>query len=100
MAEVDKTGEIGKGFGRDLDGFGGSEFSEAASIATEDEDGVGTAGAEDRSRFVVMPTDMIIGGGVIGAVCIMVISTVGIDDGTTVICGRVGIGESGNVGET
>jgi hypothetical protein len=45
-----------------------------------------------------MATDMIIGGGVIGAVCIMVIWTVGIDAGTKVICGRVGIGEAGNVG--
>ena len=54
--------------------------------------------AEDRSRFVVMATDMIIGGGVIGAVCIMVICTVGIDAGTKVICGRVGIGEAGSVG--
>jgi hypothetical protein len=45
-----------------------------------------------------MATDMIIGGGVIGAVCIMVIWTVGIDAGTKVTCGRVGIGEAGSVG--
>ena len=56
--------------------------------------------AGDRSRFVVMATDMSIGGGVIGAVCIMVIWTVGIDAGTKVICGRVGIGEAGSVGVT
>ena len=54
--------------------------------------------AEDRSRFVVMATDMMTGGGVIGAVRIMVIWTVGIDGGTTVICGRMAVGESGSVG--
>jgi hypothetical protein len=45
-----------------------------------------------------MATDMSTGGGVIGAVCIIVIWTVGIDGGTKVIWGRVGIGEVGTVG--
>ena len=36
-----------------------------------------------------MATDMMTGGGVIGAVRIMVIWTVGIDGGTTVIFGRM-----------
>lgn len=92
------AGEIGDGSGRDLDGFRGSGSPEEAEGATRGGGGVGAAVAEDRSRFVVMATDMIIGGGVIGAVCIMVIWTVGIDDGTTVICGRVGIGTAGGVG--
>jgi len=45
-----------------------------------------------------MATDIMTGGGVIGAVRIMVIWTVGIDGGTTVICGRMAVGESGSVG--
>ena len=91
------AGEIADGLGRDLDGLGGSSSPKEAEGADGSGGGVAAAVAEDRSRFVVMATDMIIGGGVIGADCIMVIWTVGIDGGTTVICGRVGIGEAGGV---
>ena len=86
------AGVIGGGSGRDVDGIRGSGSLEEAEGAGEGGGGLGTAVAEDRSRFVVMATDMMIGGGVAGAVCIMVMWTVGIDDGTKVICGRVGIG--------
>ena len=48
---------------------------------------------------MVMATDMSTGGGVIGAVCIMVIWTVGIAGGTRVNWGLVGISEVGTVGE-
>jgi hypothetical protein len=41
---------------------------------------------------------MVTGGGIISAVCIIVIWTVGIDGGTTAICGRMGVGKVGNVG--
>src|SRR6267143_704408 len=60
---------------------------------------LGAAVAEDRSRFVVMATDMVIGGDVTGAGCAMVIWTIGSDAGTKAICGRVGIGEAGGVPE-
>jgi hypothetical protein len=46
-----------------------------------------------------MATDMTTGGGVIGAVCIMVIWTVGIAGGTKVNRGLAGIGEVGTVDE-
>jgi len=88
------AGEIGDGSGRDVDGFRGSGFPEEADGARGGGGGLGAAVAEDRSRFVVMATDMSIGGGVGGAVCVMVMWTVGIEDGTKVICGRVGIGEA------
>ena len=94
------AGEAGDGSGRDVDGLRDSGSPKKAEGTTGDGGGVGAAVAEDRSRFVVMATDMIIGGGVIGAVCIMVIWTVGIDDGTTVNCGRVGTGGGGGVGGT
>ena len=94
------AGEIGDGSGRDVDGIRGFGSPEEAEGATGGGGGVDAALAEDRSRFVVMATDMIIGGGVIGADCIMVIWTVGINGGTTVICGHVGIGEAGSVGGT
>ena len=71
--------------------------AKAAEGARGSGGGLGAAVAEDRSRFVVMATAMATGGGVIGAVCVMVIWTVGIDAGTKVICGRVGIGEAGGV---
>ena len=89
---VVRAGEIGGSLGRGVDGIRGSGSLEEAEGAGEGGGGLSTALAEDRSRFVVMATDMIIGGGVAGAVCIMVIWTVGIDDGTKAICGRVGIG--------
>jgi hypothetical protein len=58
---------------------------------------LGAAVAEDRSRFVVMATDMVIGGGVTGADCVMVMLTIGLDAGTKAICGRGGIGEADGV---
>ena len=98
IAVVVGAGEIGGGSGRGVGGIKGSGSLEEAEGAGEGGGGLSTALAEDRSRFVVMATDMIIGGGVAGAVCIMVIWTVGIDDGTKVICGRVGIGGAATVG--
>lgn len=89
-----EAGGVGDGWGRDVDGLRDSGSSEDAEGATRGGGGIGAAVAVERSRFVVMATDMIIGGGVIGAVFIMVIWTVGIDAGTTVICGRVGIGDA------
>lgn len=62
------TGEIGDGSGRDIDGIRGSGSLEEAEDAWGAGGGLGAAAAEDRSRFVVMATDMIIGGGVTGAV--------------------------------
>ena len=98
IAVVVGAGKTGGGSGRDVDGIRGSGSLEEAEGAGEAGGGLGAAVAGDRSRFVVMATDMIIGGGVAGAVCIMVMWTVGIDDGTKVICGRVGIGGAGGVG--
>ena len=92
------AGEIRDGSGRDVDGLRGSGFPEEAEGARGSGDGLGAATAEARSRFVVMATDMIIGDGATGAVCIMVLWTVGIDAGTKVICGRVGIGGAAGVG--
>ena len=92
------AGEIRDGSGRDVDGLRGSGFPEEAEGARGIGGGLGAATAEARSRFVVMPTDMIIGDGATGAVCIMVLWTVGIDAGTKVICGRVGSGVAGGVG--
>lgn len=86
------AGEIGGSVGSGVDGIRGSGSLEEAEGAGEGGSGLSTAVAEGRSRFVVMATDMIFGGGVAGAICIMVIWTVGIDDGTKVICGCVGIG--------
>jgi len=98
IAAVAGSGEIGGGSGRNVDGIRGSDPPEEAEGARGGGGGLGATAAEDRSRFVVMATDMISGGGVTGAVCIMVMWTVGIDDGTTVICGRVGTGGAGGVG--
>jgi hypothetical protein len=92
VAAVVGAGEIGDGSGRDMDGIRGSDSPEEAEGARGGGGGLGAAVAEDRSRFVVMATDISIGGGVTGAVCVIVMWTVGIDDGTKVICGRVGIG--------
>lgn len=78
--------------GRGMDVFRDSCSSEAAEGARVGGGGVGAAVVEEGSRFVVMATDMMIGGGAIGAVCIMVIWTVGIDGGTSVICERAEIG--------
>ncbi len=96
---VVEAGEIGDGSGRDVDGLkGGSVSPEAAEGAKRGGGVLGAAVAEDRSRFVVMATDMIIGGGVTGAVCGMVMWAIGSDAGTKVICGRVGIGGAGGGG--
>lgn len=92
LAVVVGAGEIGDGSGRGVGGISGSDPPEEAEGVGGGGGGLGAAVAEDRSRFVVMATDMIIGGGVSGAVCVMVMRTVGIDAGTRVICGRVGIG--------
>jgi hypothetical protein len=86
------AGEIGDGSARGVDAIRGSDSPEGAEGTRGGGGGLGAAVAEDRSRFVVMATDMIIGGGVSGVVCVMVMRTVGIDAGTRVICGRVGIG--------
>ncbi len=98
IAVVVRAGEIGGGSGRVVDGIRGSGSLEEAEGARGAGGGLGTVVAEDRSRFVVMATDMIIGGGVAGAVCIMVMWTIGGDDGTKAICGRVGIGGAATVG--
>ena len=87
-----RAGEIGNGSGREVDGLRGSDSLEDAEGARGDGGGLGAAAAEDRSRFVVMATVMIIGGGVTGAACVMVMWTIGSDAGTKVSCGRVGIG--------
>ena len=92
------AGETGGGSSRDVDGIRVSGSLEETEGARGAGGGLGSAVAGDRSRFVVMATDMMIGGGVAGAVCIMVMWTVGIDDGTKVICGRVGIGGAAGVG--
>ena len=96
------AGELAVGSGGDVYGLGDTGFPKERGGTGARGGGVGTAvvEAEDRSRFVVMATDMMTGGGVIGAVCIIVIWTVGIDGGTTVICGRTGVGEAGGVGGT
>jgi len=65
--------EIGDGAGGDVDGLRGSDSPEEAEGTRGGGGGLGAAVAEDRSRFVVMATDMIIGGGVTGAACVMVI---------------------------
>ena len=78
-------------------GCSGAWATRAACCGGGDGGGLGAAVAEDRSRFVVMATDMIIGGGMTGAVCVMVMWTIGSDAGTKVICGRVGIGGAGGV---
>ena len=46
-----------------------------------------------------MATDMSTGGDVNGAACTIVIWAVGIDGGTKVICGGVGMGEVGAIDE-
>ncbi len=93
------TGEIGDGSGRDVDELrGGSAFPGEVEGAWGGGSGLGAAVAEDRSRFVVMATDMVIGGGVTGAGCGMVMWTIGSDAGTKVICGRVAIGGAGSFG--
>lgn len=98
FAVVVGADEIGDGAGRDGDGLrGGSVSPGEAEGAKGDGGGLGAAVAEDRSRFVVMATDMVIGGGVTGAGCVMVMWTIGIDAGTKAICGCVGIGEAGGV---
>jgi hypothetical protein len=65
------VGEIGNSSGRDVEGIRGAAFSEEAEGAGGSGGGLGAAVAEGRSRFVVMATDMIIGGGVTGAVRVM-----------------------------
>jgi hypothetical protein len=93
------AGEIADGSDGDADGIGGCDSLEGAEGARGGGAELGAAVAEDMSRFVVMATDMIIGGGVTGAGCVIVMRTVGIDAGTKVICGRVGIGgAAGGVG--
>src|SRR6185295_16617856 len=82
------------------DGLRGSGFPRETGRTGASGGGGGVAVAEDRSRFVVMATDIMTGGGVIGAVRIMVIWTVGIDGGTTVICGCMAVGESDRAGGT
>jgi hypothetical protein len=68
IAVVVWADEIGDGSGRDVG-------CTRDSCSPEEDEGdrgggsvVGAAVAEDRSRFVVMATDMIMGGGVTGAV--------------------------------
>ena len=65
--------EIGDGSGRDPGELGDSCILEEIAGARGGGGGIGAAVAEGRSRFVVIATDMSTGGGVIGAVCIMVI---------------------------
>jgi len=93
-----RAGEISNGSGIDIDGLRGSDSPEEAEGVRGGGGGLGAAVAEDRSRFVVMATDMIIGGGVTGAACVMVMWTIGSDAGTKVSCGRVGIGGAVDVG--
>jgi hypothetical protein len=98
FAVVVGAGEIGDGSGRDMDGLrGGADPLGEAEGARGGGGRLGAAVAEDRSRFVVMATDMVIGGGVTGADCVMVMLTIGLDAGTKAICGRVGIGEADGV---
>ena len=92
IAVVVGDGEIGDDSGRGVDSIRGSGSPEEAADAKGGGGELGAAMAEDMSRFVVMATDTILGGGVTGAVCVMVMWTVGIDDDTKVICGRVGMG--------
>ena len=98
FAVVVGAGEIGDGSGRDMDGLrGGADPPGETEGARGGGGRLGAAVAEDRSRFVVMATDMVIGGGVTGADCVMVMLTIGLDAGTKAICGRVGIGEADGV---
>jgi hypothetical protein len=95
FALVVGAGEIGDGSGRDMDGLRGGATSAGETEGTKGGGGrLGAAVAEERSRFVVMATAMVIGGGVTGAGCGMVMWTIGIDAGTKAICGRVGIGDA------
>jgi len=55
------------------------------------DDGFGAAVAGGGPRLVVIATDMA-GGGATSIGCVMIIWTVGIEAGTKVICGRMGIG--------
>ena len=101
FAVVVGAGEIGDGSGRDMDGLrGGAASAGEAKGAKGGRGRLGAAVAEDRSRFVVMATDILIGGGVTGAGCGMVMWTIGIDAGTKAICGRVGIGGADGVSGT
>jgi hypothetical protein len=97
IAVVVWAGEIRDGSGRDMDGLRGFASPEATEGIRGGGGGLDAAVAEGRSRFVVMATDMVIGGGVTGAGCVMVMWTIGSDAGTKVICGRAGIGEASGV---
>jgi hypothetical protein len=66
------VGELGEGSGREVDGIKGCDSLEGAEGAGGGGAGLGAAVVEDRSRFVVIGTDMIIGGGVTGAVRVIV----------------------------
>jgi hypothetical protein len=86
FAVVVGAGEIGDGSGRDMDGLrGGADPPGEAEGARGGGGRLGAAVAEERSRFVVMATDMVIGGGVTGADCVMVMLTIGLDAGTKAI---------------
>jgi hypothetical protein len=73
IAVAVELGEIGDGSGRDVDGPSGSGSREEAEGVRGGGGGFGMAGAWGRSRLVVMATAITTGGGVIGAVWVMVI---------------------------
>ena len=92
------AGETGDESGRGPDAFRDSRSLESAEGARVGGGGPGVAVVEEGAGCVAMATDMMIGGGAIGAVCIMVIWTVGIDGGTSAICARAEIGDAAGVG--
>jgi hypothetical protein len=89
------AGEAGGGWDGIADGF---RASGSRGESEGDREGGGEFGAAmgaAKSRLVVSATAMATGGGAIGPVCAMVICTVEIDAGTTVICGGLGAGGAG-----
>lgn len=88
LGVMEAADEIGDGSGEDVGSIPGSCVPEEAEGAREGGRGLGAAVAEDRSGFVALVTDMIMGCGVAAAVCVIAMWTVGSDAGTKVICGR------------
>ena len=89
------AGEIDDSSGTDVDGLSGSGLCKETGGIKETGGGFSAAATWATPRFVVMVT----GEGAIVPVCVRVICTVEIDDGTTVICGRAGV-EIGKTGGT
>lgn len=89
------AGDVGDGWDGIADGLRVSGSRDESEGGREGGGGFGAAMGAAKSRLVVSATAMAPGGGVIGPVCAMVICTVEIDAGTTVICGGLGAGGAG-----